>query len=242
LSSEEQQRREGEPPKNEPSPRGEASSTEEVSPQESSLRGERDGGSEALPTEEAVSEPLETGEAPGVVVPEVDPEAEEEPETDPEEESEITREEILALSEELEAVRTERNEYLDNARRMKAELDNSRKRQEKERSRLVQLASERLVRELLPVLDNLERALEVEGDIQEGVRATRDQLVAVLGQEGLAPVASDGESFDPIVHEAVMGQPSEEHEEDTIIQTLERGYLLNGKPIRPAKVIVAKQV
>jgi molecular chaperone GrpE len=215
---------------------------EEVSPQEPSLRGERGDEDEALPGQEAVSEPLEMGEDPGVVVPEVDPEAEEEPETDPEEESEITREEILALSEELEAVRMERDEHLDNARRMKAELDNSRKRQERDRARLVQLASERLIRELLPVLDNLERALEVEGDIREGVRATRDQLVTVLGQEGLAPVVSDGESFDPAVHEAVMGQPSEEHEEDTIIQTLERGYVLNGKPIRPAKVIVAKQV
>ncbi len=74
------------------------------------------------------------------------------------------------------------------------------------------------------------------------MKATRDQLVAVLGREGLEPVLSDGESFDPAVHEAVMGQPSDEHEEDTVIQTLERGYVLNGRPIRPAKVIVAKQV
>ncbi len=171
------------------------------------------------------------------------PEAEEEElETDPEEETETAREEILALSNELETLRRERNEYLDNARRMKAELENSRKRQERERTRLAQLASERLVRELLPVLDNLERALEAGGDIRGGVRATRDQLVAVLEQEGLTPVASDGQSFDPAVHEAVMGQPSDEHEEDTIIQTLERGYVLNGKPIRPAKVVVAKQV
>ena len=68
----------------------------------------------------------------------------------------------------------------------------------------------------------------------------RDQLTGVLSQEGLAPIFSDGESFDPAFHEAVMSQPSEEHEEDTVIQTLERGYVLNGKAIRPAKVIVAK--
>jgi molecular chaperone GrpE len=104
----------------------------------------------------------------------------------------------------------------------------------------VQLASERLVGELLPVLDNLERALEVGGDIREGVRATREQLLAVLEREGLVPVSSDGESFDPTFHEAVMGQPSDEHEEDTVIQTLERGYVFNGKPIRPAKVIVSR--
>jgi molecular chaperone GrpE len=179
------------------------------------------------------------GEDPGVV-PEVDPEAgEEELEMAPEERA---RGEVLALTEELEAVRRERDEYLDNARRLKAELENSRRRQEKERARFVQLASERLMKELLPVLDNLDRALEVEGDIREGIRATRDQLFSVLGQEGLTPVASDGQSFDPNVHEAVMSQPSDEHEEDTILQTLERGYVLNGKPIRPAKVVVSKQV
>lgn len=205
-------------------------------PEGSSPGGENDGADPSLTEEVGDPEDL-------IVAPEeADPEAaeEEEPEMAPEEEVEVAREEILALAAELEAVRGERDEYLDNARRMKAELENSRKRQERERTRMVELASERLVKELLPVLDNLERALEVEGEIREGVRATRDQLVAVLAQEGLVPVSSDGESFDPIFHEAVMGQPSDEHEEDTVIQTLERGYILNGRPIRPAKVIVAK--
>ena len=147
-----------------------------------------------------------------------------------------------ALAAELEATRRERDEYLDTLRRLKAEFENSRKRQERERDRILETASERLVVELLPVLDNLDRALEAEGDIREGVRATRDQLADALGREGLLPVASDGQLFDPNVHEAVMGQVSEEHEEGTILQTFERGYLLNGKPIRPAKVVVAKQV
>ncbi len=150
--------------------------------------------------------------------------------------------EPTALAAELEATRRERDEYLDTLRRLKAEFENSRKRQERERARILETASERLVVELLPVLDNLDRALEAEGDIREGVRVTRDQLADALGREGLLPVASDGQLFDPNVHEAVMGQPSEEHEEGTILQTFERGYLLNGKPIRPAKVVVAKQV
>ena len=228
MSSEEQHRRAGEPFEDEPTPQ------EETSPREG-----RVDGSEPFPGEEVVSEPIEMG-GPEEAYLEVE---EEEPETDDlEQETGIAREEVLALSEELEATRKEKDEYLDNARRLKAELENSRKRQERERARLTQLASERLVRELLPVLDNLERALEAGGDVREGVRATRDQLVAVLEEEGLVPVASDGQSFDPAVHEAVMGQPSDEHEEDTILQTLERGYVLNGKPIRPAKVIVAKQV
>jgi len=150
--------------------------------------------------------------------------------------------EATVLSIALEATRRERDQYLDALRRLKAEFENSRKRQERERIRILSLASERLVQELLPVLDNLDRALEAPGDIREGVQATRDQLAEVLGEEGLLPVASDGQPFDPNVHEAVMGQVSEEHEEGTIIQTFQRGYVLNGKPIRPAKVVVAKQV
>jgi molecular chaperone GrpE len=154
---------------------------------------------------------------------------------------EATQEEIPALSRELEAVREERDEYLDNMRRMKAELENSRARLEREHARSVELASERLVKELLPILDNLERALEADGDIREGVEATRDQLVDILTREGLNPISSEGQSFDPAVHEALMSKPSNEHEEDTVIQTLERGYVLNGKPIRPAKVVVSKR-
>ena len=174
----------------------------------------------------------QTGEDPGAV--EELPVDEEVPSTD--------EEPPPVLAEELEALRRERDEYLDALRRLKAEFENSRKRQERERTRILDSASEKLMVELLPVLDNLDRALEAEGDIREGVRATRDQLADVLARQGLLPVASDGQPFDPNVHEAVMGQPSDEHEEGTILQTFERGYMLNGKPIRPAKVVVAKQV
>jgi molecular chaperone GrpE len=157
------------------------------------------------------------------------------------EEPGVPEEELATLAQELEVTRRERDEYLDTLRRLKAEFENSRKRQERERARILETASERLVVELLPILDNLDRAVEAEGDIHEGVQAIRDQLVAALGKEGLLPVASDGQSFDPNVHEAVLSQPTEEHEEGTILQTFQRGYLLNGKPIRPAKVVVAKQ-
>ena len=154
---------------------------------------------------------------------------------------EVTQEEPSALSKELEAVRRERDEYLDNMRRMKAEFENSRTRLEREHTRSLELASERLVKELLPILDNLQRALEADGDIKEGVEATREQLVHILTQEGLNPISSEGQKFDPAVHEALMTKPSNEHEEDTVIQTLERGYTLNDKPIRPAKVVVSKR-
>ena len=194
------------------------------------------------PEEEAEGSPvdpasLENGEGTG---PTGDTESEQAPATggDPDLESD----DATVLSVELEAVRRERDQYLDALRRLKAEFENSRKRQERERERMLSMATERLVQELLPVLDNLDRALEAGGDIREGVLATRNQLADVLGNEGLLPVASDGQPFDPNVHEAVMGRLSEEHEEGIILQTFQRGYLLNGKPIRPAKVVVAKQV
>ena len=234
MSSEERRRREEELPRE--SPRG-----DEEAQQEQQNAGEQE--------VEYLSEPVEAGE-PGVVSETAGEDlsvapgefVEEEPfeEGLSEEPLEITQDELSVLADELELARRERDEYLDSMRRMKAEMENSRKRQERERARNVQLASENLVRELLPVVDNLERALEAEGDIHEGVRATRDQLLAALEREGLVPLVSDGESFDPAVHEAIMGQPSDEHEEDTVIQTLERGYVLNGRPIRPAKVIVAR--
>jgi molecular chaperone GrpE len=196
---------------------------------------------EARPGEDAVEEAegspvdpasLENGESPG---------APEDIDVEPATEEDLEWNEATVLSEELEAARRERDQYLDALQRLKAEFENSRKRQERERVRVLSMASESLVQELLPVLDNLDRALEAGGDIREGVQATRDQLADVLGDEGLLPVASDGQPFDPNVHEAVMSQVSEEHEEGTIIQTFQRGYLLNGKPIRTAKVVVAKQ-
>lgn len=185
--------------------------------------------------EDPASTDQTTVEDPGTIIDEED--------LDPDEQdvSEEEDGEIVALAEELEATRRERDGYLDALRRLKAEFENSRKRQEREKARILETAAERIIIELLPVLDNLDRALEHEGDIREGVRATRTQLANVLDEAGLLPVASDGQHFDPNVHEAVMSQPSEEHEEGTIVQTFERGYLLNGKPIRPAKVVVATQ-
>ena len=204
----------------------------------------RDEGTEAV--EEAQGSPTDPASEAGLVgekgtAGETEEVTEPEEEAPVEEEPDVTGDELAALADELEAARSERDEYLDALRRLKAEFENARKRQERERTRILETASENLVLGLLPVLDNLDRALEAEGDIREGVRVTRDQLADVLGREGLLPVASDGQHFDPNVHEAVMGQPSDEHEEGTILQTFERGYLLNGKPIRPAKVVVARQ-
>ena len=204
-------------------------------------RREPDAGEGSEAAEEVEEIQGSPGDPASVGQPGEDPGALEDPEAPAGEES-GAEEALATLAVELEETRRERDEYVDALRRLKADLENSRKRQERERSRLLETASEKLVVELLPVLDNLDRALEAEGNIREGVRATREQLADALGKEGLLPVASDGQPFDPNVHEAVMGQPSEEHEEGTILQTFQRGYLLNGKPIRAAKVVVARQV
>lgn len=202
---------------------------------------EDNGGTDSEPIEEAQGTPAD----PGTIE---DAEVVEEPEDSPEladlmeEAPGVAEEELAAVAAELDQTRKERDEYLEALRRLKAEFENSRKRQERELTQIRERASEKLIAELLPVLDNLDRALESEGDIRVGVQATREQLADVLAREGLVIVASDGQHFDPNVHEAVMGQPSEEHEEGTILQTFERGYVLNGKPIRPAKVVVARQV
>ena len=202
-------------------------------PEEDPLRGDD-------PVEEAQGSPDDPDivEETGDVVEESEaPSAEGQEAENPEADGE---EPVVPLSE-FEAVSAERDQYLDALRRLKAEFDNSRKRQERERARTLEAASEKLVQELLPVLDNLDRALESDGDIRGGVQATREQLADVLAEEGLLPVASDGQPFDPNVHEAVMGRPSEDHEDGTVLQTFQRGYLLNGRAIRPAKVVVAKQ-
>lgn len=196
------------------------------------------------PVEEAQGSPMDPGTLADPAFRDgFDEDTEQAPEsgTSSEEDPETAEREVQLFKEELEAVEGERDEYLDALRRARAEFENFRKRQERERARLLDLASEKLVAELLPVLDNLERALESGGDIRSGVQATRDQLAGLLENEGLTLVSSDGEHFDPSVHEAVMGQPSEEHEEGTIVQTFQRGYMLNGKLIRAAKVVVAQQ-
>lgn len=196
------------------------------------------------PIEEAQGTPADPGDVQDVEEAEIVDETKvsSEPGDLSEEEPGIAEEELSALAAELDQAHRERDDYLESLRRLKAEFENSRKRQEREMTRIRESASEKLVTGLLPVLDNLDRALEAGGDIRGGVQATREQLAEVLEQEGLALVASDGQHFDPNVHEAVMGQPSEEHEDGIILQTFERGYVLNGRAIRPAKVVVARQV
>ncbi len=140
------------------------------------------------------------------------------------------------------AVTRERDEYLDALLRLKAEFDNYRKRVARDQQGLAARASERLVKELVPVLDDLERALEAatqheEAKLEEGVALVHRALADLLAREGLAEIQAAGR-FDPHSQEALLSQPSEE-EEGTVIQVLQKGYLLGDRVLRPARVVIS---
>jgi molecular chaperone GrpE len=150
------------------------------------------------------------------------------------------------VADELAAVRRERDDYLDHLRRLKAEWDNYRKRVQRDNEELRLRAAETVVESLLPVMDNLSRALEAgdkheEGQLLAGLDLVAGQLRGTLAGHGLEEIEVEpGTTFDPEYHEAIVAQPSEEYDEGTVTQVLERGYLLHGKLLRPAKVIVAR--
>jgi molecular chaperone GrpE len=142
----------------------------------------------------------------------------------------------------VEALRNENEELIDTLQRVKADFDNFRKRAARDQEALVARAGERIVKELLPVLDDLERALEAaeqheEAKLEEGVKLVHRQLEQLLEREGLAPVETDGK-FDPHVHEALLTQPSAS-EEGSVIEVLQKGYRLGDRVLRPARVVVA---
>lgn len=130
--------------------------------------------------------------------------------------------------------------------RLAADFENMRKRLEREKSESISYANESLLRELLPVIDNLERAVEhgeSESDFQgllDGVRMTLKGFLTVIAKFGCAPFDSIGKAFDPNYHEALMQQESPDHPEKTILQELQKGYTLNERLLRPASVVVSK--
>jgi molecular chaperone GrpE len=142
----------------------------------------------------------------------------------------------------LAALAAERDEAVDRWKRTAADFDNFRKRALRERQELVTLANERLVKDLLPILDDLERALEVasqhqEAQLEEGVRLTHRALAALLEQNGVKEIDTSSR-FDPHVHEALLTQPSEA-EEGSVIDVVQKGYTLGDRVVRPARVVVA---
>ena len=184
-----------------------------------------------------------------VVEPEIGAEAREEPcGSDPQGSTPAhgsePREQLAELEAKLVEAEARRDEYLELVQRVQADFENYRKRAAREQERLVAHAHERLVRELLPVLDDLERALEAaerheEATLVEGVKLVEQSLRKALEKEGLVEIETAG-AFDPHVHDALLAQPSDQAEPGAVLEVVQRGYRLGDKVVRPARVIVAE--
>jgi molecular chaperone GrpE len=151
---------------------------------------------------------------------------------------------VAELEERLALLERERDEYLADLKRVAAEFDNFRKRVARDQEAQAARAHERLVKELLPVLDDLERALVAaeeheEAKLEEGVRLVHRELRSALGKEGLVEIETDG-AFDPHVHEALLTQPSDE-DDGAILEVIQKGYRLGDRVLRPARVVISQE-
>ena len=154
--------------------------------------------------------------------------------------------ELETLRQQLAEAEKKSEEYLDQWRRAAADLANYRKRVEKERAEFSRYANAALITRILPILDDFQRAFQtIPSNLlsltwMDGVALIYRRLQAILEAEGLTLMETEGQSFDPLVHEAVTYEESEEHEEGQIIGEVQRGYKLGDRVLRPALVRVAK--
>jgi len=147
----------------------------------------------------------------------------------------------------LEESEKKAGENYDRFLRISAEFENYKKRKEREAADFRKYANETLVKELLPVVDNLERAMETQGDhedavscILEGVDMTLKEIFKVLEKFAVKAVDAVGNEFDPTYHQAVMQEASDAHPENTVIKEFQKGYTIHDRLLRPAMVVVAK--
>jgi molecular chaperone GrpE len=151
----------------------------------------------------------------------------------------------ISLLDQLEAARAERDANYDLYLRAQAELQNYRKRAQKEAEEQRQYQALPVARDLLPALDNLHRALaaaEASGNVKDlvnGVRLVAKQIEAALGRHDVVPIESAGKPFDPNLHQAIQQVQSDEHPPMTVVQEVERGFTLKDRVVRPATVIVS---
>ncbi|HUS89559.1 MAG TPA: nucleotide exchange factor GrpE [Desulfosporosinus sp.] len=151
----------------------------------------------------------------------------------------------LTLEAELVKAKAKAEDHYGQLQRLQADFDNYRKRTQKEKTELIKYASERLVGELLPVLDNFDRAVsaaKVNPDFtsfSQGVEMILRQMQTALSKEGLRAMDAVGQPFDPNLHEAVLRVASEEHPENTVVEELQKGYYLKEKVLRPCMVKVS---
>ncbi len=162
------------------------------------------------------------------------PQAAEEPETP------------VDLEARLEESQAEAREHYERFLRTAAELDNFRKRKEREVSDLRKYANQNLLKELLGVVDNLERAIDATRDpgstdgLVEGVDMTLKELLKIFENAGVKPIEAVNQPFDPSLHEAVMQEESADVPENTVIRELQKGYQIHDRLLRPAMVVVSR--
>ncbi len=154
---------------------------------------------------------------------------------------------LKELEEKLAAAQTESSENRDRMLRMAAELDNHRKRTARELEDLKKYATENLIRQLLPVVDNLERAIASADSVSQngqgvvdGVAMTLDEIKKVLERHHVSPIQALGEPFDPAFHQAMCQEESADHPPNTVAQEFQKGYLIHDRLLRPAMVVVSK--
>jgi molecular chaperone GrpE len=153
--------------------------------------------------------------------------------------------EVERLREELAARTREARQHEERALRTMAEFDNARKRAQREREEHTRFANESLIRDLLPVLDNLDRALQAARAeaaapaLTSGVELIQREFLRVLEKFGVTPFSAVGERFDPERHEAIARVASASHDEMAVVSETTRGYLMHGRVLRPAAVTVA---
>jgi len=151
--------------------------------------------------------------------------------------------EISPLAAEFEAIQAELAQLREDTLRERADLENQRKRLERERDMARKFANERLLGDLLPVIDSLEAGLSAAADVsalREGIELTLKQLLKVTGDNGLVAVDPQGQPFNPEHHQAMSTVDSAEHAPGHVVQVYQKGWLLNERLLRPALVVVAK--
>lgn len=154
-----------------------------------------------------------------------------------------------SLEERLEAAERRAEENHDRVLRVMAEFENHKKRMEREMEDYRKFANESLIKEILPIMDSLERALEIPdeknenafGGMREGVEMTLKSLLSSLEKFGVVPIESLEKPFDPNFHHAVMQKESGGHSDNTVVQELQKGYLIGDRLLRPAMVVVSKK-
>ena len=142
-------------------------------------------------------------------------------------------------------VQRERDEFKDLLLRKSAEFDNYRKRVERDRRELSEFAAADALVDILPIVDNLERALQAPSStdadgLRKGVELIHRQMLELLRKRGAKPIEALGADFDPNIHQAVVHEPSDQHREGEVMEELQRGYRLGERLLRPAMVKVAK--